>query len=73
MISAANFQNVITLDLTAAICESERCPVDTNGMVRYSDSNHMTASFAASLAPVLGVALDDVMNPTSRAAAARNP
>jgi hypothetical protein len=43
----------LAVDLTDEICPEERCSVFSDGVVRYSDRNHMSASFAASLAPAL--------------------
>ena len=45
------------IDLTNRICEPDVCPTVRNGIVRYSDSNHLSVQFAGSLAPVLSVAL----------------
>jgi peptidoglycan/LPS O-acetylase OafA/YrhL len=48
------------IDLADHICTSSRCEVERDGVVIYTDTNHLTASFAASLAPVLANALGDL-------------
>ncbi len=47
------------LDLTDQICPGPRCVVERDGIVMYSDSNHLSASFVASLAKTLLQRLDD--------------
>ena len=49
--------NVSFVDLTDEICTGERCPGVRNGLVTYRDQHHLTATFAASLAPALDEAL----------------
>jgi peptidoglycan/LPS O-acetylase OafA/YrhL len=56
--AAAAHLNVTTLDLTPAICPTDPCQTDTDGVVSYFDSNHITATFATRLAPALGTTLD---------------
>ncbi len=51
--AAARYENVEVVDLTDAICDTPVCQVERDGMVLYRDNHHMTATFAASLAPVL--------------------
>ena len=52
-ISAARFEHVSILDMTDNFCRDGQCPPMLNGMVVYRDGNHITATFAASLAPTL--------------------
>jgi hypothetical protein len=45
------------LDLISSICPSIPCQVVRDGMIVYRDNHHLTATFAASLAPALNAAL----------------
>jgi hypothetical protein len=46
------------IDLTANICPgSGACPAVINGMIVFRDEHHLTATFAASLAPALDAAI----------------
>ena len=49
------------LDLTAAMCSAERCPAVIGPRLVYRDDNHLTATFARSLAGRLGVPLAAVI------------
>jgi peptidoglycan/LPS O-acetylase OafA/YrhL len=51
--AAQNLEHVSILDLTDNFCDSRQCPAMLNGMVVYRDGNHITSTFAASLAPIL--------------------
>jgi hypothetical protein len=42
------------VNMNDQICASATCPVMRNGIVVFTDDNHLTASFTRSLAPVLG-------------------
>jgi peptidoglycan/LPS O-acetylase OafA/YrhL len=44
--------NVAFLDLAESLCD-DVCPAETGNVLVYMDDNHLTASFAASLAPVI--------------------
>jgi hypothetical protein len=44
-------EGVVLLDLNDAICGPKECHAQQNGVIVYRDSNHLTASFAATLAP----------------------
>ena len=48
------------IDLANAICGPQVCEPELDGVVVYRDSNHLTAEFAASLAPVLAARLAQV-------------
>jgi hypothetical protein len=50
---AAAHPTVLTLDLTEEICPDLPCLPDRDGIIVYRDSHHLSASFAASLAPAL--------------------
>ncbi|HYC49907.1 MAG TPA: acyltransferase family protein [Gemmatimonadaceae bacterium] len=47
------------VDMNDQVCPPEwrRCPVTRNGVVVFTDDNHLTRSFSASTAPVLGARL----------------
>jgi len=47
------------LDLGMMICPEDMCPAVLGGAVVYKDTNHLTATFAASLAPSMGEAMKD--------------
>ncbi|GIK83283.1 MAG: acyltransferase [Alphaproteobacteria bacterium] len=53
--------NVRLFDPTSLVCPQRTCLTERNGMVLYSDSHHLTATFSRSLAPMLSsvLALDD--------------
>jgi peptidoglycan/LPS O-acetylase OafA/YrhL len=51
--ATARFPNVQTLDMNEAICPGNRCGAERNGQIVFRDSQHMTASFAQSLASEL--------------------
>jgi peptidoglycan/LPS O-acetylase OafA/YrhL len=46
------------VDMNDQICASKWCSVVRNGVVVFTDDNHLTASFSRSVAPVLGARLD---------------
>jgi hypothetical protein len=45
------------VDMNDQICATSRCGVVRNGVVVFTDDNHLTASFSRSVAPVLGARL----------------
>ena len=49
------------LSLIRHLCDASTCPASRDGMVRYSDSNHLSVAFAASLAPHLSDALTEAL------------
>jgi hypothetical protein len=51
--AASAFPNVRVVDLSDQFC-SQGCPPIRNGLIAYRDQHHMTATFSASLAGVLG-------------------
>ncbi len=51
---AARGLRVRVVDLNDRICATPRCAVQRDGLVLFTDDNHLTASFTRSLAPVLG-------------------
>jgi hypothetical protein len=57
--AAARPLGAAIVDLSTTICPRDPCPVVLNGMIVYRDDHHMTATFAASLAPALAKLLPD--------------
>lgn len=47
------FGNVTTVNMNALICPHGVCAAERRGVIVFRDSQHMTATFAASLAPAL--------------------
>lgn len=58
------------LDLTDSLCPEGLCLTDAHGILRWMDSNHMTATFARSLGPELRTALSDLAKDSDADAAA---
>ncbi len=56
--AAQPFHNVHTIDMTRAICPGGVCRAQLNGRLTFRDEQHLTASFAKSLAPAMGNLLD---------------
>jgi peptidoglycan/LPS O-acetylase OafA/YrhL len=54
------------VDMNDQICASPRCGVVRNGVVVFTDDNHLTASFSRSVAPVLGARLDKALDLRTR-------
>lgn len=66
--AASGLPDISFVDLSESVCDSDPCTVvDVSGVIKYRDSNHLTASFSASLGPELGTAMDDVMSSQLRA------
>jgi peptidoglycan/LPS O-acetylase OafA/YrhL len=51
---AARGLPVSLIDMNDQLCDTPRCGVTRNGAIVFTDDNHLTASFARTLAPVLG-------------------
>jgi peptidoglycan/LPS O-acetylase OafA/YrhL len=47
-----------TIDMDGYVCPDGRCAALRDGTITYRDKQHITAAFAAELAPALGTALD---------------
>ncbi|MEP3656154.1 MAG: acyltransferase family protein [Litorimonas sp.] len=58
---AADLANVEYLDLTDMLCSQTSCPVIKGGILTYKDPGHVTATYMATLAPVLGMRLDEML------------
>lgn len=48
--AAKPFHNVKTIDMTRSVCPHNLCRAQLNGMIVFRDNQHMTATFARSLA-----------------------
>lgn len=57
MAAVEPFRNVQLLDLNEAVCPNGKCVAELDGRVVFRDQQHLTADFAASLAPVLRAAV----------------
>lgn len=53
-----SFPNVSTIDLSDEICPGQICSAERQGQIVFRDTQHLTASFAASLAPALEKRMD---------------
>jgi hypothetical protein len=51
---AARGLNVKFVDMMDQVCSGATCATTRGGLVMFTDDNHLTASFARSLAPMLG-------------------
>lgn len=51
------------LDLTPLICPAERCPVVIGHVAVHRAGDHVTATYAATLAPQVAAAVDDALRP----------
>lgn len=60
--AAKGLRGVNVIDLTRYFCTSTTCPAVIGGVTVYFDSSHMTATYAKTLAPYLGNALDRMGN-----------
>jgi hypothetical protein len=53
---------VSVIDLTPFFCDRATCPPVIGGALVYKDQNHMTETYAASLAPYVGRAVDAIVS-----------
>jgi len=51
--AAASFPNVQLVDMTPNVCPQDICRAELDGKIVFRDTQHLTASFAKSLAPAL--------------------
>ena len=54
------------IDLTRCVCRSWPCQVVANGIIKFRDTRHLTATFSRSLAGSLDLALDVVLGAAPR-------
>jgi hypothetical protein len=52
-LASSQFDNVTTLDMDRFICPDGKCSAERNGVIVFRDSQHISATFAESLAPAL--------------------
>jgi SGNH domain (fused to AT3 domains) len=45
--------NVSFLDMADYVCDDTRCPVEIGNVLLYLDDNHLTASYATTMAPLI--------------------
>ncbi|MFZ4893250.1 acyltransferase family protein [Plantibacter sp. Mn2098] len=57
------------VDLTDFFCDDEKCYGLVGGVVTYADENHVSGTFAKTLAPFLGERLARVLHPAAAASA----
>ncbi len=57
----AKVADAALIDFTRFFCDGAECPVAFDGYIRFRDDHHMTATFARSLAPYLGRALQRIV------------
>ncbi|HVX05913.1 MAG TPA: acyltransferase family protein [Rhodanobacteraceae bacterium] len=67
-IAAAPYGNVHVVDMTNSVCPAGTCHAEIDGRIVFRDSEHMTGTYAASLAPALAEALSRLDPDTSYAA-----
>jgi hypothetical protein len=58
---AARGLRVAFVDMNDRICSTPRCAAQQNGIVMFTDDNHLTATFSTSLAPAVGERLEAAM------------
>ena len=74
--AAKGMQHVFTVDLSDQICGAATCEPARNGLISYSDGNHLTASFVETLTPAFAARIVPVITaagisrPTDAAAVA---
>ena len=61
------------VDMNDQICPTRECGVVRNGVVVFTDDNHLTASFSRSMAPVLGARLAAALGLPVRVGATGGP
>ena len=55
--------NVTFLDFSDSYCGPEVCPAVIGNVLVYKDDNHVSATYIATMAPVIGRAIDDALVP----------
>ena len=59
--ASATAPDVHLLDLTAPICPGEQCPVVIGHVAVHRAGDHVTATYAATLAPQVAAAVEDAL------------
>lgn len=57
-LASGHFTNIRMLDMNDVVCPQGRCVAERNGMIVFRDSQHLTASYAQSIAPRLAERMD---------------
>ncbi|HEX9138803.1 MAG TPA: acyltransferase family protein [Steroidobacteraceae bacterium] len=63
--AASGLTQVFFLDMDDIICPGARCPATNRGQLIYRDDNHLTGTYAASLAPVVRARLFQLLGDAS--------
>ena len=74
--AAAKATGAGLIDLTAQICPggtNDPCPTVQNGMIMWRDEHHLTATYAASLAPYIDAQLVGILSKWAAASATPTP
>lgn len=56
--ASSHFTNVRMLDMNDIVCPQGQCMAERNGMIIFRDNQHLTASYARSIAPHLAERMD---------------
>ena len=64
--AAARALPVHIIDMNDQVCATALCPVVQRGVVVFTDDNHLTSSFARSVAPALGERIAQAMAAAAR-------
>jgi peptidoglycan/LPS O-acetylase OafA/YrhL len=64
--AAADIADVRIIDMSDAICGSDTCSTEQGDLVKYRDSDHLTARYAESLAGALETQLLEIASPTRK-------
>lgn len=54
MLAAAGQERVFSLDLSGQFCQGDSCPLVIGNILVYRDGDHLTATYARTLAPAIG-------------------
>ena len=69
LVGAAHESGAALIDMSDQVCVNELCPAVIGGVLVYSDHNHMTATYARTVAPALGRAIDNAVGPQDQRSA----
>ncbi len=75
VLAAQQMPTLHLLDFSNLICNSRTCPAVANGILRWRDSHHLTATFVRELKPQVAAALEPIMSRdvAYRSGSAQNP
>ena len=63
---AARGLKVALVDMNDQFCHTPRCDVRQNGLVMFTDDNHLTATFSRSLSQVFGARVEEAVEHLTR-------